>query len=126
MTAAGEIRPLKVTAALELGAGLPLLVAPALAGGLLQIPDSPENRVLAMLFGAAICALGALAWLAASAEPGTRGRAGWVFAGYHVAAALILVYGLGSNALAGILASGAALAHLILAGVLARALTAGR
>lgn len=126
MTGAGEIRPLRATAVLELGAGLPLLVAPGLAGRLLHVPDSPETRVLMMLFGAAICGLGALARIAASTEPGTRRRAGWVFAGYHIAAALILVYGLGSNVLAGVLASGAALAHLILAGILARALTASR
>jgi uncharacterized SAM-binding protein YcdF (DUF218 family) len=126
MTRAGEIRPLNATAALELGAGLALLFVPALAGRLLHVADSPETRVLMMLFGAAICGLGALAWLAASAESGTRRRAGWIFAGYHIAAALILVYGLGSNALAGVLASGAVLAHLVLAGVLARALTAGR
>ena len=126
MSGAGDIRPLKATAILEFGAGLPLVLAPGLAGRLLQVPEVPGSRVLLMLFGAAICGLGALAWIAAAAETPARHRSGWTFAAYHVAAALILVYGLGSETLGGVLAAGAVLAHLILAAVLARALTAQR
>lgn len=124
MTTAGEIRPLTVTAWLELGAGLPMLFAPGLAANLLQVDLSPASRVLMLLFGAAICGLGGLAWIARSADPAQRRRAGWVFAGFHLAAAVILAYALGTRSLGGVLAAGAALAHLVLAGVLARALTA--
>jgi hypothetical protein len=126
MTTAGEVRPLTATAWLELGAGLPMLLAPGLAAELLQVSLSPTARVLILLFGAAICGLGALAWVARGADPAPRRRAGWVFAGYHVAAAVILAYALGTHTLGGVLAAGAALAHLVLAGVLARALTADR
>ncbi len=126
MRGAGDLRPLKATAILELGAGLPMVLAPGLAGRLLQVPEAPGSRVLLMLFGAAICGLGALAWIATGTAAPARPRFGWTFAGYHVAAALILVYGLGSDVLGGVLAAGAVLAHLILAAVLARALTAQR
>jgi hypothetical protein len=109
---------------LELGAGLPMLLLPAMTAGLLGAAWSPTAGVLIRLFGAAICVLGILAWMAAAEHDGLRQRAGWAFSAYHIAAALILIYGLGVGVLSGALSSGVLIAHLILAGVLARALTA--
>lgn len=124
MSEPGTVRPLKATAALEFGAGLPMVGLPAVTAGLLGVAWSPTTDVLIRLFGAAICVLGALAWIAAAENDSLGRRAGWAFTSYHVAAALILVYGLGIGVLGGALASGAFIAHLVLAGVLARALTA--
>lgn len=124
MSEPGNVRPLRATAVLELGAGLPMLLLPAVAAGLIGVAWSPTTGVLVRLFGAAICALGALAWIAAGEDGDLRRRAGWAFTAYHMAAALILVYGLGVGVLSGALTSGAFIAHLVLAGVLARALTA--
>ncbi len=86
---------LTVTSALEIGAGVALMIAPhAVVRHLLgSTPDSPSCDVLARILAAALVSLGVAAWLARN-EPRERAAAGLIVAleVYNVAAVLLLTY----------------------------------
>jgi len=109
--------PFLVTAGLELAAGLPCLLVPRLAGDLMGLfPDAGLAQAFRLL-GAALLALGALAWFASRPRAAAFAReAGVVLAGYHSMAALLLWSGVVAGPFAPYVAGAAAVTHLVLAG----------
>jgi hypothetical protein len=105
---------LVVSAAIELSAGLALLLAPSLAASLLlgSPLGTPSAIVLGHLAGLALIALGVGCWLARNRDEG--GTASPIFAAmlfYNAAAALLLVYARLGMALVGAFLWPAVLLH---------------
>lgn len=117
--------PLLATAALELAVGLGCLLVPGFAASLMGLfPDAALGLAL-RLFGAALLALGGLAWFAARPQAaGFVREAGMLLAGYHSLAAMLLWGGVVAGPLAPYAPGAAAVTHLVLAGWLFAGLSA--
>ena len=107
-----------MTALIEVGIGLALLVSPALTASILiGAPfDTPADSVVGRVAGAALLALGLASWWAKNDEQAREAKSLIVsLLFYNVAAALVLVYaGLGLR-LSGIGLWPAALVHVVMA-----------
>jgi hypothetical protein len=114
-----KARPLFiVTALIEVGIGLALLISPALTASILiGAPfDTPADSVVGRVAGAALLALGLACWLAQDDEH-VRAAKGLIVSLflYNVAAAVVLAYaGLGLR-LFGVVLWPAAVLHLVMA-----------
>ena len=90
-TGSSPTRLLIVSAAVEAGAGLALLVCPAVIAGVLVggLPDAPDVLVVASIAGVALLALALACWLARNDGASRAGRA---------VIAAMLVYNSGATA----------------------------
>ena len=107
-----------VTALLEAGTGIALLVAPSLTVELLLGTglSSPQSLVLGRVAGAALISIGVACWLARKAERGDA-QTGLVTGMliYNVAVPVLLIYALIASGMYGIALFPAGILHLMLA-----------
>jgi hypothetical protein len=107
------------TAAIEVGAGVSLLIAPALVIWLLlAVPKpSPEALVVGRVAGAGLLALGIDCWLSRR-DRDSRSRDGLLYAmlTYNVGACAVLAYAGSMRSMAGIGLWPAVVLHAVMAG----------